>query len=76
MVVPALKQALAHQGLEFSAAESLFRLMSATAPTIPLGRMHMRPFQLDVIGQVRTGRGRRSVGSNERSPTRHPRAGM
>ena len=32
---------------------ALLRLMSATATTIPLGRIHMRPFQLDVICQVR-----------------------
>ena len=34
----------------------LLGLMSATAPTIPIGRMHMRPFQLEVIRQVRAER--------------------
>ena len=56
VVVPVLEQALSHQGLEFPAAQSLLGQLSATAHTIPLGRMHMRPFQLDVIRQVRTGR--------------------
>ena len=60
VVVPALEQALSHHGLEFPAAESLLGLLSATAPTIPLGRMHMRPFQLDVIRQVRIERNGRA----------------
>ena len=40
-VVPALSKALTHHDLHFSAAESLLGLVSATAPTTSLGRMHM-----------------------------------
>ena len=57
-VVPVLLPALVHHGLRFPAAESLLGLMSATSPTIPLGRMHMRPFQLDIFRQVRIERDR------------------
>ena len=55
-VIPVVEQAIRLRGLKFAAAESLLGLMSVTAPTIPLGRMHMRPFQLGVIRQVRAER--------------------
>ena len=46
---------MTHRGLYFSKAESLLGLMSANAPTIPLGR-YMIPFQWEVIAQLRKGR--------------------
>ena len=55
-VMPLLTEATEQRGLPFPKAESLLGLLSATASTVPLGRLHMRPLQWDVIAQVRLGR--------------------
>ena len=51
--VQVVEPAIRLRGLKFAAAESLLGLMSATPPAVPLGRIHMRPFKLEVIRQVR-----------------------
>ena len=42
--------------LRFAEAESLLGLLTATYPTIPLGRLHLRSLQQQVITQIRKGR--------------------
>ena len=55
-IVPKLRKAIEDKHLLFPKAESLLGLMTATFPTIPLGRLHMRPFQREVIKVIRRGR--------------------
>ena len=55
-VFPLLNRALAQMGLPFNQAESLLGLLGATASTVPLGRLHLRRLQWQVIHVIRKGR--------------------
>ena len=51
-----INAAISDRQLQFGRAESLLGLLSATFPTVLLGRLHLRPLQAEVIALVRKGR--------------------
>ena len=51
-----ISRASQHQGLPFCQAESLLGLLTATFPTVHLGRLHLRWLQIEVIRVIRRGR--------------------
>ena len=55
-VTQLIQSALDHNGLRFSKAESLLGLLTATFPTVALGRLHLRWLQVSVIRAIRLGR--------------------
>lgn len=55
-VTKVIDRALTQGGLPFPEAESLLGLLSATYATFPLGRLHLRTLQRQVIIQIRRGR--------------------
>ena len=55
-VIALIDQAVTDKGLPFHKAESLLGLLTATYPTISLGRLHLRWLQWAVILVIRQGR--------------------
>ena len=51
-----IERVLAQTSPTLTQAESLLGLLTATYPTVPLGRLHLRRFQWRVIKQIRRGR--------------------